>query len=48
MELGVAAPGWAATDPVDPGTARVVVDGMRILHDSDELLARLQQAARRQ
>lgn len=44
VELGIAGPDWAATDPVDPGTARVVVDGMRILHDPEGLLARLQQS----
>jgi Nucleotidyltransferase domain len=33
------------TDPVDPGTRRVVTDGMRILHDPDGRLAALAAAA---
>lgn len=37
----------AATDPVDPGTRRVVGDGLRILHDPDGLLARLLEACSR-
>jgi Nucleotidyltransferase domain len=41
VELGVATPDWAAVDPVDPGTQRVISDGMRILHDPEGLLAAL-------
>jgi predicted nucleotidyltransferase len=41
LELGVAPPEWASTDPLDPGTRAVVSDGMRILHDPDQLLAKL-------
>jgi GrpB-like predicted nucleotidyltransferase (UPF0157 family) len=41
VEVGVTEPGWAATDPLDPGTRRVVSDGMRILHDPDGRLAAL-------
>ena len=41
LELGVAPLSWAAADPVDPGTRKVVSDGMRILHDPDRLLAKL-------
>jgi predicted nucleotidyltransferase len=47
VELGVAAPSWAAVEPLDPGTRRVVSDGMRILHDPDGLLARLAAACDR-
>jgi uncharacterized protein len=36
---------WAATDPVDRGTRRVVTDGMRILRDPDGRLAALAAAA---
>jgi uncharacterized protein len=45
VEVGVTGPGWAATDPVDPGTRRVVSDGLRILHDPDGRLAALARAA---
>jgi predicted nucleotidyltransferase len=41
VEVGIGEPSWAATDPVDPGTRRVVADGLRIVHDPDGLLARL-------
>ena len=41
VEVGVTGPAWAATDPVDPGTRRVVTDGLRILHDPDGQLATL-------
>lgn len=44
VEVGVTATKWAATDPVDPGTRRVVTDGMRILYDPDLILTRLQAA----
>jgi hypothetical protein len=44
IELGVTATAWANPDPVDPGTTRVVSDGIRILHDPDGILATLQQA----
>jgi predicted nucleotidyltransferase len=42
VEVGFATPAWAATGPVDPGTARVVADGCRILHDPDGLLTAAQ------
>src|SRR5690606_1092785 len=41
VELGLADPAWAATDPVDPGTARVVGDGFLVLHDPAGALAAL-------
>jgi uncharacterized protein len=41
VELGVAPPSWASTEPLDEGTRRVVRDGMRVLHDPDQLLAKL-------
>lgn len=47
VEAGFAPPSWAATGPVEPGTLRVVRDGMRIIHDPRGLLARLDDACRR-
>jgi nucleotidyltransferase-like protein len=45
VEVNLAEPAWAATDPLDPGTRRVAADGMRILHDPDGRLAALADAA---
>jgi hypothetical protein len=44
VELNLASPDWAAVEPVDPGTARIVRDGARILHDPQGLLAMLLRA----
>jgi RimJ/RimL family protein N-acetyltransferase len=44
VEIGITATDWARTDPVDPGTRRVVTDGMRVLHDPARLLAELLRA----
>lgn len=41
VELNLAAPDWARTDPVDPGTRRIVTDGARPLHDPAGRLAAL-------
>ncbi|MHB9863721.1 nucleotidyltransferase domain-containing protein [Streptomyces sp. YIM S03343] len=41
VELGIGSPAWAKTDPVDPGTRRVVMDGARVLHDPAGILADL-------
>ncbi|MFJ6530611.1 nucleotidyltransferase domain-containing protein [Streptomyces longwoodensis] len=41
VELAVGSPDWARTDPVDPGTRRVVSDGARVLHDPAGVLAAL-------
>lgn len=41
IDVGITSLSWAATEPVDAGTARVVSDGIRILFDPDGLLARL-------
>lgn len=38
IEFGVVGRQWAAI-PLDPGTARVVREGFRVLHDPDGLLA---------
>jgi predicted nucleotidyltransferase len=47
VEINVGPASWAATDPVDPGTYRVVTDGARPLHDPAGLLAGLLAACRR-
>ena len=44
IEIGIGEPTWASVDPVDPGTRKVVTDGMRPLYDPDRLLQRLLQA----
>jgi predicted nucleotidyltransferase len=47
LDVGITDPRWAATDPVDEGTARVIADGgLRILYDPNDLLALLAAAGR--
>ncbi|SHH10705.1 Nucleotidyltransferase domain-containing protein [Jatrophihabitans endophyticus] len=46
VEVGVGSPSWAATDPLDAGTARVVRDGFVALADPAGLLAALVAAVR--
>jgi hypothetical protein len=41
IEFGFAGPSWAALDPIDPGTRRVITAGCRILHDPNDILASL-------
>jgi len=41
LELTFAPVAWAHTDPVDPGTRRVVSGGFRVVIDKDGALARL-------
>ncbi|HZX03720.1 GNAT family N-acetyltransferase [Kribbella sp.] len=41
VEVGITATAWAGTTPVDPGTRRVITDGVRVLHDPERLLADL-------
>ncbi|MEV7504849.1 nucleotidyltransferase domain-containing protein [Streptomyces sp. NPDC093018] len=41
VEFGIGGPRWARTDPVDPGTRRVVADGARALYDPRRILAEL-------
>ena len=48
VEFGFAASSWAATDPVDPGSAGVVVDGLEPLVDKKGLLSRLVETLQRQ
>lgn len=38
IEVGIGIPEWASLDPIDPGTRKVVTDGLRPLHDPDDLL----------
>ncbi|WP_431983057.1 nucleotidyltransferase domain-containing protein [Streptomyces qinglanensis] len=33
VEMNISSPNWAKTDPVDPGTHRVITDGVRVLYD---------------
>jgi hypothetical protein len=47
IEVGLTAPSWADTDPLDSGTARVVREGFSIVFDPDGLLARLEGAVGR-
>lgn len=46
VEVGIGLPSWAETSPVDPGTRRVVRDGLRVLHDPRGLLGALASACR--
>lgn len=46
VELGLAPLRWAATDPVDSGTRRVMNDGHHIVYDPDGILAALSAACR--
>lgn len=46
VDAGIAPVSWAATDPVDAGTRRVVLDGFRAVYDPGGLLARLSEACR--
>ena len=41
VELGVASPSWASTDPVDEVTRQVVTDGVAVVYDPERLLAQL-------
>jgi uncharacterized protein len=40
IEVDIGSPSWAAAEPLDPGTARVVRDGFGALYDRDGLLRR--------
>lgn len=41
IEFGIVPPSWASIDPPDPGTMRVVRDGLQIIYDPDGLLQAL-------
>ncbi|MBA3415704.1 MAG: nucleotidyltransferase domain-containing protein [Chloroflexia bacterium] len=41
VEFVVTTPAWCETEPVDPGTADVVRDGLVAVYDPDGVLARL-------
>lgn len=38
VEYGITTSGWAKTDPVDPGTKRVINGGLKILYDKNGIL----------
>lgn len=44
LDVGVTTPAWAHPDPLDAGTARVIRDGLWIVHDPDRLLRRAEHA----
>lgn len=44
LDLGIGSPRWASVEPLDAGTARVTREGLRIVYDSEGLLARLRAA----
>ena len=44
LEIGVGLPSWAATEPIDDGTRRVVKAGFRSLYDPHGLLRNLEVA----
>ncbi len=46
VEINIGSPDWTNTNPVDPGTHRVVTDGARPLHDPAGALASLLNACR--
>ncbi|MFU8874585.1 nucleotidyltransferase domain-containing protein [Micromonospora sp. SL4-19] len=46
VEIGVVPVSWADTDPVDPGTRRVISDGHSIVHDPAGVLGALSTACR--
>jgi uncharacterized protein len=45
VEIGVVPVSWMSLSPPDAGTARVVREGLRIVHDPQQRLAALQRAA---
>ena len=47
VELGVAPPSWAVTDPVDEGMRRIVADGVSVLYTPKKILASLLDACGR-
>ena len=46
LDVGIGSRRWAATMPVDRGTARVVQEGWRIIHDPEGALVKLELAVR--
>jgi Nucleotidyltransferase domain len=45
IDLGIADPSWADTGPIDPGTAKVIRDGVSIVFDPHHRLQELIAAA---
>jgi predicted nucleotidyltransferase len=46
VEFGLTSPAWAAINPVDAGTRRVIADGAQILRDPHGMLAQLIEAVK--
>ncbi len=46
VEFGITTVAWADVEPLDPGTRRVVSDGMKVIYDPKGILGRLIRAAR--
>ncbi len=44
VEFGITTPEWAKINSVDPGTKKVISDGLKILYDKDCSLQKLLQA----
>ena len=47
VDVGVGTTAWASVAPMDSGTRRVVGEGMRILHDPENILDSLARAVAR-
>jgi len=47
VEWGLTDARWCVVDPLDPGTAKVVASGMRVLHDPNGIVAALAAAVGR-
>ncbi len=41
VEFGITTPNWAKIDPVDPGTKQVILNGLKILYDENNILQSL-------
>lgn len=46
LDVGIADPSWAATQPIDPGTRKVIGDGVEVVYDPRRRLEELIAAAR--
>lgn len=41
VEFGITTTEWAKIDPVDPGTKQVILDGIKVLYDKNNILQSL-------
>jgi uncharacterized protein len=48
VEFGITTREWAATNPVDAGTRRVIADGAQVVHDPQGIFAALIETVRRE